>query len=322
MAALVQREEALKESTLRYRTVADFTSDWEYWIMPDQSFRYISPSCEQISGYTRDEFQADPQLMKRIIHPDDQPRYAGHVLGLSAHGSPETLDYRIRAKDGEIRWISHVCRQVFDTDGQPMGRRASNRDITDRKRIENHEHQLALHDMLTKLPNRRLFNDHLKQVMAASECSGCFGALMFLDLDNFKPLNDLHGHDAGDLLLVEVSSRLKNCVRAMDMVARFGGDEFVVLLGELHVDRAASSLEAGHIAEKIRSALAEPYLLTVEHDRESKTSIEHHCTASIGVALFINHEVRQGDILRRADTAMYQAKEAGRNLVRIYDSNV
>ena len=126
----------MEESELRYRTIADFTSDWEYWIGDDGSFRYISPSCETVCGYTTDEFFADPQLMTRIIHPDDLHLYVGHVHHISELGTPESFDYRIRTRDGHYRWISHVCRTVYDEAGQALGQRASNRDITDRKNAE------------------------------------------------------------------------------------------------------------------------------------------------------------------------------------------
>ena len=131
-----QMEEARKESELRYRTVADFTADWEYWIMPDGTLRYMSPSCEQTSGYTPDEFYADPELLTRIIHPDDLPLYAGHTHDLTPQGMPMPVDYRIRTKGGEIRWVSHACRPVHDSSGQALGHRASNRDITERKQAE------------------------------------------------------------------------------------------------------------------------------------------------------------------------------------------
>jgi PAS domain S-box-containing protein len=131
-----QLEVTLKESEQRYRTVADFTSDWEYWAWPDGRLNYVSPSCEQICGYSPDEFYGDPQLLTRIIHPEDQSLYAGHTHNVSAKGAPEPIDYRIRTKDGETRWISHVCRTVHDPDGQALGQRASNRDITERKHAE------------------------------------------------------------------------------------------------------------------------------------------------------------------------------------------
>ena len=124
-------------------------------------------------------------------------------------------------------------------DGAPLFT-GSVRDVTERKALENEIRQLAFHDALTALPNRRLLSDRLRLTMAACRRSGCYGALMYLDLDNFKPLNDHHGHEAGDLLLIEVAKRLTNCVREMDTVARLGGDEFVMMISELHVDPAES----------------------------------------------------------------------------------
>jgi diguanylate cyclase (GGDEF)-like protein/PAS domain S-box-containing protein len=191
-------------------------------------------------------------------------------------------------------------------------------DVTDRRQMEEQVRQLAFYDALTNLPNRRLLSDRLSQTMAASKRNACYGALMFLDLDNFKPLNDRHGHVVGDLLLVEVAGRLKSCVREMDTVARFGGDEFVVMLSELSAEEAQSTRQAEIVAEKIRLRLAEPYLLTIKREGKADAVVEHHCTVSIGATLFINHEANQDDILKWADAAMYQAKEAGRNSIRFY----
>ena len=144
--------------------------------------------------------------------------------------------------------------------------------------------------------------------------------MMFLDLDNFKPLNDTRGHDIGDLLLIEVAHRITRCVREMDTVARFGGDEFVVMLSELDVDQELSIKQAGIVAEKIRVTLAEPYLLTRTKGDNTKITVEHKCTSSIGVVLFINHKASPEDVLKWADMAMYQAKESGRNLVHFFES--
>jgi diguanylate cyclase (GGDEF)-like protein len=193
-------------------------------------------------------------------------------------------------------------------------------DITERKQMEEQVRQLAFYDALTQLPNRRLLHDRLSQALSSSRRSACYGAVMMLDLDNFKSLNDTHGHLVGDLLLAEAARRLSSCVREMDTVARFGGDEFVVMLIDLSTDKAESALQADIIAEKVRIALAAPYRLTIGSDGPVETTVEHQCTASIGAVLFGNSEVSQDDILKWADTAMYQAKEAGRNLVRFYDS--
>ncbi len=187
--------------------------------------------------------------------------------------------------------------------------------------------QLAFYDPLTQLSNRRLLNDRLSQAMAATRRNGCHGALMFLDLDNFKPLNDAHGHAVGDLLLIETAARLKQCVREIDTVSRFGGDEFIVMLSNLSADAATAKAETLSIAEKIHTALAAPYLLSlpskastadVAASNQVNQVIEHRCTASIGVVMFSSLDTHQDEILKSADTAMYQAKDAGRNLIRFF----
>ena len=191
-------------------------------------------------------------------------------------------------------------------------------DIVERKQMEEQVHQLAFYDPLTQLANRRLLGDRLRQTLLTSKRSVCYGAVMFMDLDNFKALNDKHGHSAGDLLLVEAAARLKTCVREIDTVARFGGDEFVVLLGELAPSLAASMAQTSVIAEKIRLALAAPYALGMESDGVDAVTLVHRCTASIGFTLFIDDAVSPDEILMRADTAMYQAKAQGRDRVRFY----
>jgi diguanylate cyclase (GGDEF)-like protein len=181
--------------------------------------------------------------------------------------------------------------------------------------MEEQVRQLAFYDELTGLPNRRLLGDRLRQTMAASKRSGLYGALMFLDLDNFKSLNDAHGHGVGDLLLVEVARRLAACVREVDTVARFGGDEFVVLLGELDMNREESTEQALGVAEKIRVSLNAPYEFRVEKSGD-RSVVEHHCSASIGAVVFARDQASQDEILKWADAAMYQAKDVGRNMIR------
>ncbi|WP_395007928.1 diguanylate cyclase domain-containing protein [Undibacterium sp.] len=177
---------------------------------------------------------------------------------------------------------------------------------------------LASHDALTGLPNRRLLGDRFTQAIAASRRSGHYGALIFLDLDNFKPLNDVHGHEVGDQLLLDAAKRLLTCVRETDTVARFGGDEFVVLINGLTADLNESTNRARAIAEKIRISLAEPYYLTLNKEGKQPASVEHQCTGSIGVALFLGQHNSPVEVLKWADLAMYEAKEAGRNRIRFY----
>ena len=187
-------------------------------------------------------------------------------------------------------------------------------DVSERQRMQQQLRQLAYVDPLTQLPNRRLLLDRLSQVL--NQRSATFGALMFLDLDNFKPLNDQCGHEAGDILLKEVAHRLQACVREADTVARFGGDEFVVMLPDLSTDESESALHAQAIAEKIRARLAEPYTLEVTQNGNGVSMVEHSCTASVGLTLFLHNEDSLDALLQRADSAMYRAKEGGRNMVR------
>jgi diguanylate cyclase (GGDEF)-like protein len=180
---------------------------------------------------------------------------------------------------------------------------------------------LAFHDSLTQLANRNLIIDRLEQTIALSKRSGIYAAMLFLDLDNFKSLNDTHGHSAGDLLLIEAARRIKSCVREVDTVGRFGGDEFVVMLSELSADKNESMSQVMLVAEKIRNALSVPYLLTISTCPQTEKFIEHWCTASIGMVVFKNHETNTDDIFKMADSAMYKAKQSGPNHIRFYDAD-
>jgi diguanylate cyclase (GGDEF)-like protein/PAS domain S-box-containing protein len=320
ITAQKQAEMASRDAEFRFKTVADFTVDWEYWVLPDGSLRYVSPSCFDITGYTANEFYADPGLLVRIIHPEDQALFVGHTHALSDRGMPKPVFFRIKTKDESIRWISHTCRQVIDAAGNPNGFRGSNRDDTERRKMEDQVRELAFYDELTHLPNRRLLIDRLIHDMALVKRNNCYGALMFVDLDNFKPLNDLHGHTAGDLLLIEVARRMTSCVRAVDTVSRFGGDEFVVQLSDLGSNKATATEQAKILAEKIRLQLAEPYRLPMKTHGMPDQMIEHRCTVSIGVVTYGGHEASEEDVLKWADEAMYQAKDAGRNTVRFYEA--
>lgn len=184
-------------------------------------------------------------------------------------------------------------------------------DITDKKRAEDEIRQLAYFDPLTQLPNRRLMTDRLNQALISSQRRGEYGAVMMLDMDQFKGLNDTLGHHMGDLLLQAVSRRLTACVRQQDTVARLGGDEYVVLLEGLGFEDAAAVTRAKQVAEKIRASLSAPYLLGLQNT-------EYHTTSSIGLTLFLGQENPVDVLLRHADLALYQAKDAGRNTVRFF----
>lgn len=183
-------------------------------------------------------------------------------------------------------------------------------DISEARKAEKRAHRMAFHDALTNLPNRRLMLDRLHQVIAGLSRKNERAALMFMDLDHFKTLNDTHGHDKGDLLLKQVAKRLKACVREVDTVARFGGDEFVAVLCQLSPDAEQAAQQTRRIGEKILKVMNEPFLLE---------GLEHSSTPSIGVAMIESAKDRVDDLLKRADMAMYQAKAAGRNALRFFD---
>lgn len=186
------------------------------------------------------------------------------------------------------------------------------------QRKEQEVRNLALHDELTGLPNRRLLHDRLGSAMATSQREGHYGALIFLDLDNFKPLNDTHGHVVGDLLLIEVARRLAACLREIDTPARFGGDEFVVMLNKLATNKAEAIEQARGVAKKIQASLAAPYHLDTSQTDSAIATLVHHSSASLGVAMFKGHESTASEILKCADMSMYQAKKAGRNTIQFH----
>ena len=306
-------EEALREQKSFFHMIAENLSDFIAVLDPDGRRLYNSPSYQQFFGDLGD-LQGTNSFAE--IHPDDRERVKQVFMETVRSGQGRQTKYRFVLADGSIRDMESRGSVIKDKDGQVVRVIVVAQDITERNRLLERLHQMAFHDPLTQLPNRRLFSDRLSQAMASSTRSDCYGALMFLDLDSFKPLNDEYGHDVGDLLLIQVAERLKRCVREIDTVARFGGDEFVVMLGQLDQDEAESISQAGSIAEKLRLALAEPYSLNVADDGSLGTVVTYRCTASIGVALFKHQEPSQSAILKRADAAMYQAKHGGCNQVR------
>lgn len=194
-------------------------------------------------------------------------------------------------------------------------------DITEQKHAAEANRNLTFYDTLTQLPNRHLFTERLNQVIASNKRCARHAALIFVDFDNVKLLNDEHGHAAGDLLLIEASSRLKNCVRETDTVARFGGAEFVVLARWLSTDKEQSAAQAGLIAKKLLAALSAPYKLDVGRESQPNIVIEHHCTVSIGVAVFNADERDPHDFIEWADTAMCRVKGTGQNSIIFHDAS-
>ncbi|BBF85304.1 diguanylate cyclase [Aquitalea magnusonii] len=307
--------EAIRQSELKFHTMMDWASDWVYWIKPDGQFHYMTPSAERISAYRAAEFEQNPGLLDAIIHPEDHTKWlAGQQRRADKDTSMETVgvDLRICRKDGGIRWVNFTSRPIYGDDGSYLGQRVTLHDITERKAAEDEIRQLAHYDPLTWLPNRRLLFDRLEQAQKISERSREYGVLMMLDLDQFKKLNDTLGHEMGDKLLVQVGRRLRDTIGEADTVARLGGDEFVIMIENLGQNEAAAAKKAEHLAEAIRTGLSRPYRLEGDQDTE------HIYTTSIGMTLFRGISTSLENLLKQADVALYQSKDAGRNRVRFF----
>lgn len=280
----------------------DHTQDAIFRMNREARIIYVNEAACHHLGYSRDE------LLELSI-PDIDPDYSREVwdnhwedVTNAGHRQFET---RHKRKDGTIVPVEIITSSViFDKDHFFF---ASVRNIAERKRSEQKIHSLAFYDTLTGLANRRLLLDRLSLALSVSARNQQYGALLFLDLDNFKTLNDTLGHGYGDMLLIEVAHRLKSCVREVDTVARFGGDEFVLLLEEVSAEAKEASQNVAIVAEKICTTLAAPYQLRGN---------VHHSSASIGVCLFFGNDESVDVLIKRADTAMYQAKKSGRNRVQ------
>ena len=324
--AIDQQKKLIRESEAKYRFLADNISD-VIWVfnLEKKQWIYVSPSVEKLRGYTVQEAMA--QTLEQQV---TAASYATIQTWLDERSSAflngpgneyvYTDEIEQRCRDGVAVWTEVTTHYSRNDTGELILLGVS-RNISERKKAEEQIRNLAFYDTLTQLPNRRLLQDRFNLVIYTCKRSNRYAALMFIDLDNFKPLNDEHGHDVGDILLVDVARRISSCVREVDTVSRFGGDEFVVILSELDTDRAVSIKRAAVVAEKIRQVLSEPYKLTVfKDDGQGPHIVEHRCTASIGVALFNDHGSSQDSLLRLADSAMYQAKSAGRNRVYFADA--
>ena len=301
----------LRQSEARYRRLINTASEG-ICVVQGETLRFANPKLCELVGYAEDQILGRSFL--DFIHEDDRDLVLRNRRKRLA-GIDGDFKYPVRlfTRDQGVRWFE-LSGTTFEWEGQPATLNFLN-DITDRVHMEGRIRQFAYHDALTGLPNRRLLMDRLGLAMARHKRTSQHGALMFLDLDNFKPLNDQHGHDAGDLLLVEVTNRLKGIVREADTVARFGGDEFVVILGDLDKDKHTARIQARGVADKIQAALSAPYRLTLPRHPAPDEVIDHHCSASIGVVLFLGEPGTEDDCLKRADGAMYQAKQAGRHTV-------
>lgn len=268
----------------------------------------VNQAFTEITGFTTDEAVGQtPSLLRSDRH---DPDFYSAMWDFIQRTDGWQGEVWIRRKNGDLYPTWLTISAVKDNHGAVTNYICSHSDITERKKAEAEIEKLAFFDQLTGLPNRFLLHDRLKQVMVASSRSGCYGSLLFIDLDNFKTLNDTRGHDVGDLLLQQVAQRLTQCVREGDTVARLGGDEFVVILTGLHMDEGAVATDVEIVAAKILASINQTYLLG---------NVSHHCTASIGATLVRNDLTTADELMKQADLAMYKSKASGRNMVRFFD---
>jgi diguanylate cyclase (GGDEF)-like protein/PAS domain S-box-containing protein len=303
-------EKTLQDNVEQLRIAATVFESQEAMLITDSNSVILSVNraFTEITGYAREEaIGQTPRLLKSDRHSAAFYREMWESLHRIGVWQGEVWD---RRKNGEVypKWLT--ISAVKNASGTVTHYVGTHFDITERKKDEAKIEELAFFDQLTGLPNRTLLLDRLRQAMTVSERTGSFGALLLLDLDKFKTLNDTLGHEMGDELLKQVAKRLATCVRAGDTVARLGGDEFLVMLANLSVSEVDAANQAEAVADKVMAALNQTYQLG---------DVAYLSTPSIGVTLFRDHLTSIDDLTKQADLAMYKAKAAGRNLIRFFD---
>jgi diguanylate cyclase (GGDEF)-like protein/PAS domain S-box-containing protein len=291
-------EAALRESETRFRDFAAAAGEYVWEGDLQGRMLYVSSRVQSVWGYTDHELTG--RLPSEFMPPGEAERVREWLRqNMRPDGSFSDLEHMIVNRQGETRWLLINAVGMFDASGQRVGQRGTGRDITDRKSAEARISYLATRDPLTELPNRVLFNDRLEQGIVAARRTGQSLALLFIDLDRFKNINDSLGHQVGDLLLREVANRMQNCIRKGDTLSRLGGDEFVVTLEGLQ-----QAEDAAQVGSKIIKALSRPCEIAGH-------TLNTSC--SIGISIFPLDAEDDRALMKNADTAMYHAKEKGRN---------
>ncbi len=291
-----EAEAALVEAEERYRTLVEQIPAVVY---SDEGMttQYVSPQIEEILGVTPDAYRDDPDMWLRMVHPDDRPRVEAQSDAFLAGVGGDLHDYRMIRPDGRIVWVRDRAYAHRDEEGRVLWEHGILFDVTELKEAEARIAHMAFHDALTGLANRALFEETLALTLERARRTAYVVAVLFLDLDNFKVVNDTLGHHAGDRLLAELAGRLTSCTRGEDLVARQGGDEFLMVLGDLPRDSHRQVIDA--VVGRVQIALAEPFDLL---------GTEFHAHASVGVSLFPWDGDDAEMLLRNADIAMYRAK--------------
>ena len=299
------------ELLLRYRLLIESVHaiSWEL-ALPDFRFTFVSPQAVRFFGHTLSEWYYR-NFSVINMHAEDSGRVRRIRNEAIATGNEYSCEYRFRNKEGDYFWMAEIGSVIVDEDEQVTGLRGIMIDITQRRRDEEEIQRLAFYDALTGLPNRRRLITYLQELIDSADYEASNGAVIFIDLDNFKTLNDTFGHEVGDDFLKIVAKRLVNSVRKNDLVGRLGGDEFVVVLQNDNSENFKIAVEK--IAKKILKAMEQPYMVSTH---------EHHSAASLGV-YFFNPEIDTvTEMLQRADMAMYQTKAQGKNNYSIFDSTM
>lgn len=274
-------------------------------------FPYASEAIESVLGVRATDVQLDVNVVFRRVHPDDIEGLRASIRQSAENLTVWRHEFRVRLQ-GEERWLLGNSIPDRQHDGSTVWSGFIT-DITEQKRSEERIHQLAFYDELTGLPNRRLFEDRIDRAIAASARHGQFGALLYIDLDDFKTLNDSLGHSFGDRLLISLARLLTENLRECDTVARLGGDEFVIIANELGATEENAARNAEKLAETLLRILGEPVNLG---------GYDYRCEASMGIVLFEGDDLSREELLKRADAAMYEAKSVGRSRVRFHDPGV
>ncbi len=297
-------EEALKQSQQSYEALIN-SVDGIVWEADAHTFQFsfVSKQAERILGYPAERWLSEPTFWKDHLHPDDRERAVTSSMNAIRDKRDHTFEYRMVAADGSTVWLRNIVTVVVEH-GQIQKLRGVMVDITEKKHAEERLTFLAHHDSLTDLPNRILFMDRLSQALARVKWHQRLVAVLFLDLDHFKRINDSLGHDMGDLLLKAVAERLSSCVRAGDTVARMGGDEFTIVLADV-----AQTEDVPKVAQKIVDAISKPFSLMGQ---------EFFITISMGISIFPNDGQDAQTLVKNAYAAMYRAKEQGRNHYQHY----
>lgn len=305
-----QAEQALKESEARYKQLLGSVTDYIYTVKVKDGLAISTDhghGCIAVTGYSPEEYAANPYLWSEIVYPDDLEAVKNQAKAILTKGSAEPLEHRIIQKNGDVRWVRNTPVVRKDNQGKIISYDGLISDITERKQAEEQVSYQAFHDLLTGLPNRSLYNQRLAEALAKAKHQEHNLAVMFLDLDRFKTINDTLGHAIGDLLLQQVAQRICNCLRQHDTLSRWGGDEFTLLLPHIH-----SPEDAVHVAQRIIAALKPVFNLNGH---------ELHITTSIGMAIYPQDGETVETLLGNADVALYRAKEQ-RSTYRVYTATM